>query len=487
MINIRLGHFIYNNLVLYYYTNIFVGMIYRFLLKALKPALLLFIVSVSSFSQQSSNMRLLANLNQHSADGQYSACWGYSSGGREYAILGCALGTSFVDITDTNNITEVGYIAGPNEVSCCREMKTYSHYCYIIADGISSGLQIIDLQYLPDSVQLVNTFYFTGFTRGHTIQVENPNKPYLYLSAGDYNIGGLFILDLSSDPVHPVKRGEWEQYVVHDCRVVNDTIFACNIYYPPGTISVISATNKDNLSTITSWANNPQPGPHNIAISGDRNFAYVTDEISGNPRLLKIWNISNLSNVIKVAEWQPTGITTSIIHNVELFGYYLFAAHYTAGLRVVNISNPYTPTEAAWYDTYPLNNGFTYDGCWGTYIFPSEKFIASDRATGLYVFKANFSLTTPPAVIPSAFSLRQNYPNPFNPVTTIVIGLPEDSHVTLKVYDVLGQEVKTLRDEFMPKGTIPVNFDGTAFASGIYYCKMVAGDFTSSIKLVLLK
>jgi choice-of-anchor B domain-containing protein len=255
------------------------------------------------FSQQSNNIRLLRNLNQHSADGQYSACWGYKApNGREYAILGCAKGTSFIDITDTNNIYEAAYLPGLNEASCCREMKVYSHYAYVVADAIPSGLQIIDLRYLPDSVSLVNTFFFTGFTRGHTIQVENPGKPYLYICAGDYNIGGVFILDLSVDAIHPVKLGEWETAVVHDCRIINDTIFACNIYNPPGTISVIDAADKNNLTTITSWQNLPDPGPHNIALSGDKRFAYITDEIGGNPRLLKIWNITDLNNHVKIAE-----------------------------------------------------------------------------------------------------------------------------------------------------------------------------------------
>jgi hypothetical protein len=170
-----------------------------------------------------------------------------------------------------------------------------------------------------------------------------------------------------------------------------------------------------------------------------------------------------------------------------MYGLYLFAAHYTAGLRIINVSNPYTPTEAAWYDTYPQNDGFTFEGCWGTYIFPSEKIIASDRATGLYVFKTSFSLSNPPNVVPGNFSLRQNYPNPFNPITSIKIELPEDEYISVKIYDVTGSQVKTIIDGFTPKGAIISTFDGTNFASGIYFCKMTAGDFTSSIKLVLLK
>lgn len=457
--------------------------------------LILFFYIVAGYnlqSQQSSNIKLYANINNRIADGLYSACWGYTApDGREYAILGCAKGTAFIDITDTNNIYEATYLPGLNLISCCREMKVFSHYCYVVADEIPSGLQIIDLQYLPDSVVLVNTFYFNGFTKGHTI---SQSGPYLYINAGDYGIGGLFILDLSIDPVNPIKRGEWQEYVVHDCRVVNDTIFACNIYNPPGRISVIDARDKDNLKTISYWENIPQPGPHNIAISENRKYAFVTDEIGGNPRLLKIWDIQNLNNVIKIAEWQPAGITTSIIHNVELFGRYLFAAHYTAGLRVIDVSNPFGPIERAYYDTYPANNNFLFEGCWGVYIFNSEKIIASDRNTGLYVFKANFPLKEKNPLIAENFSLSQNYPNPFNSSTKIKYSLKFDSYVKLKIYDITGKLVLTLIDEFIANGNKQINFDAKGLSSGVYFYKISANyrdgvmrEFQETKKMILVK
>jgi len=413
-------------------------------------------------------MYLLANLNQHTAGGLYSALWGYTAANnREYAILGCYTGSSFVDITDSSNIHEVSFLPGLGAYA--REMKTFSHYAYILGDGVPSGLQIVDLQYLPDSVHLVNTFFFSGFTRGHTIQQSGP---YLYINAGDYSSFGVFVLDLTSDPVHPVKRGEWELQVVHDCRVVNDTIWACNIYNPPGTITVIDARNKDSLRTITQWVNVPQPGPHNIAISGDRHYAFVGDEIAGNPRLLKIWDISNLNNVVKVAEWHPTNITTSIIHNVELSGNYLFAAHYTAGVRVINVTDPVHPVESAWYDTYPADDGFTYDGCWAVYVFPnSKKIIASDRETGMYVLKTTFpiGIENNTQTIPEAFTLGQNYPNPFNPTTTIKYNISENSFITLKVYDVSGKLAATLADGISEKGNKCFTFDSKNLSSGIYF------------------
>jgi choice-of-anchor B domain-containing protein len=437
------------------------------------------------FSQSSLNMRKLADINNHSSDGFYSACWGYKApDGREYGILGCWKGTAFIDITDTNNIHEVDYV--PSLGSCCREMKTFSHYAYVVGDGVPTGLQIIDLQYLPDSVSLVNTFYFPGFTMGHTISQEGP---YLYINAGNYQIGGTFILDIT-DPVHPVKRGEWETQVVHDCRVRNDTIWACNIYNPPGTISVIDARDKDNPVRIAMWENIPNPGPHNIALSNDRKFAFVTDEINGNPRLLKIWNVSNLQNVTFCASWQPTGITTSIIHNVELHGKYLFASHYTAGLRVVDVSDPYNPAEKAYYDTYPLNDGFTYDGCWGNYIFSSEKIICSDRSTGLYVLKTSFQLDSIHVItepVPYTFYLNQNYPNPFNPVTTIDFGMQSEGYVQIKIYDASGKQAAVLFDSYTEAGNHRVTFEGKNLSSGVYFCVMQSGTFKASKKMVFVK
>jgi hypothetical protein len=89
--------------------------------------------------------------------------------------------------------------------------------------------------------------------------------------------------------------------------------------------------------------------------------------------------------------------------------------------------------------------------------------------------------------IPEKFSLGQNYPNPFNPTTTIGYSLPKASDVTVKVYDILGGEVKTLVSEFKSAGNYNINFDASGLASGVYYYKIQAGDFTEVKKLTLLK
>ncbi|HUI30560.1 MAG TPA: T9SS type A sorting domain-containing protein [Candidatus Acidoferrales bacterium] len=89
--------------------------------------------------------------------------------------------------------------------------------------------------------------------------------------------------------------------------------------------------------------------------------------------------------------------------------------------------------------------------------------------------------------IPASFALYQNFPNPFNPTTIIRYQLPAASSVTLKLYDVLGREVETLVNGVNKPGKHEVKFDGTKFASGVYFCTLNTGSFIQSRKLVLLK
>lgn len=89
--------------------------------------------------------------------------------------------------------------------------------------------------------------------------------------------------------------------------------------------------------------------------------------------------------------------------------------------------------------------------------------------------------------LPNEFELSQNYPNPFNPSTTIHFALPIDSHVTLKVYDMLGRVVASLVDGFESAGYHEVSFDGTKLSSGIYVYELTANNFVSVKKMVMLK
>ncbi|MGB5531067.1 MAG: T9SS type A sorting domain-containing protein [Ignavibacteriaceae bacterium] len=85
------------------------------------------------------------------------------------------------------------------------------------------------------------------------------------------------------------------------------------------------------------------------------------------------------------------------------------------------------------------------------------------------------------------FSLLQNYPNPFNPVTKISWQSPTGSHQTLKIYDLLGNEVATLVDENLPAGNYDIDFDASGLTSGIYFYQLKSGSYFQSKKMLLLK
>ncbi len=85
---------------------------------------------------------------------------------------------------------------------------------------------------------------------------------------------------------------------------------------------------------------------------------------------------------------------------------------------------------------------------------------------------------------PKEFCLYNNYPNPFNPSTVIKYSLPEQSHVKLKVFNILGGEVSTLVDKMQPQGNYLVGFDGSGFSSGIYFYRIKASNYVETKKMI---
>ena len=122
------------------------------------------------------------------------------------------------------------------------------------------------------------------------------------------------------------------------------------------------------------------------------------------------------------------------------------------------------------------STGEFYDPIWSGYIF-------------LAVTGVEESITD---VLPTSFALEQNYPNPFNPSTNIWFELPTKLHVTLRVYNLMGQEVTTLVDEILSAGRHRTKWNGNAIdgsrsASGVYFYQFIAGEFISTKKMILLR
>jgi len=125
-------------------------------------------------------------------------------------------------------------------------------------------------------------------------------------------------------------------------------------------------------------------------------------------------------------------------------------------------------------------------------------FFVSDSAGNFYGLGSGYNFTLIRKLIvtgvasqsgsgPATYSLSQNYPNPFNPTTVISYQLPTAAIVRLVVYDLIGREVAVLVDEMKNAGTYEVRFDGSNLASGVYFYRIQAGDFTKARRLLLLK
>ncbi|MBE0572624.1 MAG: T9SS type A sorting domain-containing protein [Ignavibacteriaceae bacterium] len=89
--------------------------------------------------------------------------------------------------------------------------------------------------------------------------------------------------------------------------------------------------------------------------------------------------------------------------------------------------------------------------------------------------------------MPQKFELFQNYPNPFNPSTTIKFSVPKESQINLSVFNILGEQVKELKNELMKPGNYEVNFDASMLASGIYFYRIQANAFVQTKKMILVK
>ncbi|RKZ00070.1 MAG: hypothetical protein DRQ13_01145 [Ignavibacteriae bacterium] len=114
----------------------------------------------------------------------------------------------------------------------------------------------------------------------------------------------------------------------------------------------------------------------------------------------------------------------------------------------------------------------------------------SDISIESYIqsFKADWGLGVgDDELLPKEYKLFQNYPNPFNPTTTIKYQIPELSFVTLKVYDVLGNEIAILVNGEKPAGSYEVEWDAFSLPSSIYFYRLQAGDFIQTKKMVLIK
>jgi hypothetical protein len=140
--------------------------------------------------------------------------------------------------------------------------------------------------------------------------------------------------------------------------------------------------------------------------------------------------------------------------------------------------------------TYTLNNAWVASNC--NFI----TIVYRDSSEGLFVSAVQQALlqsvTNPLGVstlnrTPLEYSLSQNYPNPFNPATNIKFSIPKDGNASLKVYDLLGNEISSYINGFMKAGAYNAEIDASNWASGVYFYTLTAPGFTATRKMMLVK
>ena len=235
--------------------------------------------------------------------------------------------------------------------------------------------------------------------------------------------------------------------------VRNDSLIAMPTGFGASTVT-LTGTDSDNASISTSSKLNIIEIPNYFSIlnpPANDTASYI------NGKLNITWNKSSGASGYKVRVAGPgldtTFTTTDTTESLDTKLFNEKAAY------KINASayNAYGDTTTA------TNNGLTF-------YTPTITAVSEDKNT-----------------LPTDFKLYQNYPNPFNPTTVISYQLSAYSYVTLKVYDVLGNAVAALVNENKPAGRYTVEFNASNLSSGIYFCRMTAGSFTSIKKLLLLK
>jgi len=152
------------------------------------------------------------------------------------------------------------------------------------------------------------------------------------------------------------------------------------------------------------------------------------------------------------------------VHEPSGFGDFAYRARYCGMDAARSFVQPYSAPQDSWIDTEDKSSE--------SEMVPPGYDPTSIQELNLVVDK---------------FELSQNFPNPFNPTTNIVFNIPTNGLVSLKIYNLLGEEVNTLINQEMNKGSYQVNFDASNLSSGIYFYSLISGNYNATKKMILLK
>jgi choice-of-anchor B domain-containing protein len=332
--------------------------------------------------------------------------WGWTDPdtGKEYALVGLNSHTAFVDISNPSMPILVGALPTATLNSIWRDIKVYQNHAFIVSEASGHGMQVFDLTRLRDTIPpeiFTADTHFTDFGSAHNI-VINEASGYAYVvganRSGPFSGGALFIN--IQNPTMPISEGGFgDGGYSHDAQVINydgpdvdyigkEILVGSN----ENEIVIADVTNKSNPVTISTINYSNIGYTHQGWFSQDLKYFIVGDEldelnIGTNTRTL-IFDFSDLDNPIY--DFDYLGTTLAIDHNGYPNGNDYYLANYTAGVRVLDLSQIENNnlTEIGFFDTYPENDNAAFDGVWNVYPFlMSDNIIISDIDRGLFIIR----------------------------------------------------------------------------------------------------
>ena len=429
--------------------------------------------------------------------------WGWTDPmtGVEYALVGMSSGTAFVDLSDPVNPKPIGYLVSKTGSSVWRDIKVYKDHAFIVADAAANhGMQVFDLTQLRTvenpPVILDATVDYSEIGSAHNIAI-NEASGYAYIVGGNAGGqtcgGGLHMVNIST-PTEPVFEGCYADPTngyTHDVQCVNyagpdtehqgkEICFASNEVL----LSIADVTNKSAPQRL-SFASYPNVGyTHQGWLSEDHRYFFMDDEndeangLITNTRTL-IWDVEDLDDPVLALEYAGTTVTAD--HNQYVRGNYLYQSNYTSGVRILNIENPTSPVEVAYFDVLPDDESTSHVGSWSNYpYFESGIVIATSRFEGFFVLAPTMITFPTSTETPETAHLEISpiFPNPVVHQTRFTLQPATTEQIRVDVYDILGRRVATLYNAVVSAGsTREIAFDRGSLPSGTYYVR-VSGEST---------
>lgn len=332
--------------------------------------------------------------------------WGWTdpTNGKEYVLMGLNNGTAFVDISDPISPVIIGKLPTSTEASPWRDIKVFDNHAYIVSEAADHGVQVFDLTRLRQANALES---FTADRVLRTIptahnMVVNPESGFGYVVGTNRNdefVGGVHFLDLNDPQTIRFVGGYGGAGYSHDAQVVNyegpdQDHLGKEIFIGSNEtkLVVIGVTDKQNPRTIAEISYQNTQYVHQGWFDKTQRFFIVGDELdelnSGGKTRTLVFDLNDLDNPMLHHTYY--GPTNAIDHNGYVLGDLFYLANYSAGIRVIDISDlaDKNMEEIGFFDTFPEHNSTTFNGAWNAYPFFESGVIAiSDINRGLFLIK----------------------------------------------------------------------------------------------------